>query len=84
MQTWKELGLNHPYRLSFLSFWEPKYDKILKLGHHFLNSISQLTIIVVGTMIKCGPQFPLFIAKYANNAIVWILKCYLINKVESK
>ena len=51
----------------------PKYDKILKLGHHFLNSISQLTIIVVGTIIKCGPQFPLFIAKYANNAIVWIV-----------
>ena len=52
IQTWNELGLNQPYLLSFLSFCEPKYDKILKLGHHFLNSISQLTIIVVGTIIK--------------------------------
>lgn len=30
-------------------------------------------IIVVGTIIKCGPQIPLSIANEANKAIVYIV-----------
>lgn len=42
-------------------------------GHHFLNSISQLIIIVVGTIIKCGPQIPFSQARWAIVAIVWMV-----------
>lgn len=70
MQTWNELSLLHPCLLSFLSFWEPKYVSTFKLGHHLLNSISQLIIIVVGTIIRWGPQIPLSQAKDASSEIV--------------
>ncbi|KYQ47422.1 hypothetical protein ALC60_13543, partial [Trachymyrmex zeteki] len=46
---------------------------ILNPGHHFLHSISQLSITEVGTIIRCGPQFPFSQARCANNAIVCIV-----------
>lgn len=30
----------------------------MKPGHHFLNSISQFNITLVGTTMRCGPQTP--------------------------
>ena len=38
IQTWKELGLLHPWRFSFRSFAVPKYVSSLNAGAHFLNS----------------------------------------------
>lgn len=70
---WKELSLLQPYLFYFLSFCEPKYVKTFKLGHQRLNSISQLIIIVVGTMIRWGPQIPLSQANEANKEIVWMV-----------
>ena len=49
---------NHTMRLALRSFCVPKYVRILKAGHHFLNSISQLSMTLVGTTIRCGPHTP--------------------------
>jgi hypothetical protein len=73
MQTWNEFSLLHPCLFIFLSFCDPKYVRIFKAGHHFLNSISQLMIIVVGTTIKCGPHTPLSQANEASMDIVYIV-----------
>eukprot|EP00959_Pyramimonas_sp_CCMP1952_P463921 9485727-Pyramimonas_sp.AAC.1 len=48
MQTWNELGLDHPERFTLRSLADPKYVSILNAGHHFLNSISQLSITLAG------------------------------------
>lgn len=46
---------------------------ILNAGHHLLNYISQFIKIVVGTITKCGPHIPFYIAKWASSAIVWMV-----------
>ena len=42
----------------------------LNAGAHFLNSISQFNITLVGTTTKCGPQCPRSTARYASIEIV--------------
>lgn len=70
MHTWKVLSFDQPFLFIFRYFGDPKYVIILKAGHHLLNYISQFINIVVGTITKCGPQIPFYMAKCANNPIV--------------
>lgn len=73
MQTWNEFSFDQPVHFIFLSFWDPKYVRILNAGHHLLNSISQFMIIVVGTTIRWGPQTPRSHASEERRAIVWMV-----------
>ena len=73
MHTWKEFSLDHPFLFIFLYLGLPKYVIILKAGHHLLNSISQLMMILVGTITRWGPHTPLERARWARNAMVWIV-----------
>jgi hypothetical protein len=42
-------------------------------GRNFLNSISQLRMTEVGTIIRCCPQIPLSQARWARREMVWIV-----------
>lgn len=55
--------------------------RILKAGHHFLNSISQFSMTLVGTTIKCGPQIP---EMYYTTLAIQSKYCFIENKLGKK